>query len=162
MSQTQEDKKALQIDEEARSDGMEQLQNWGRMLRSEPRVGPAGFKASPMFKEIVSRYADDAPRVRETFRADDAYLVMDLIEYLIKDEFDKKAVYLFYAEPDTYSNTEQSLSHYNEHLNKSGIRTISETRFRKILVSIEVRIGTGIAICGDDKDWMVISKLMAS
>ena len=154
--------KSLQADEDARMEGMEQLQNWGKMLRNEPSVGPAGFKQSPMFKDIISKYADDAPRVRESARVDDAYLVMDLIEHLVKSQLYKTAIYLFYAEPSTCQNTLRSLNQYNKYLEAEGYRQISESRFRKILNSVEVRIGTAVIICGDNDEWMAITKLMAS
>ena len=153
--------KSLQADEDARLEGMEQLQNWGAMLRNEPHVGPAGFKQSPMFKDVISRYADDAPRVRESARIDDAYLVMDIIHHLVKSDAYKKAIYLFYAEAKTNQNTKQALNAYNKYLEGEGYDQISESHFRKILNSIEIRIGTAVIICGDNDEWMTITKLMA-
>ena len=152
--------KAQQADEDARHTGREQLQNWGAMLRSEPNCGPAGFKASPMFKDVVSRYADDAPRVRESYRADDAYLVVDLIKFLIPDEIERVVVYLFYAEESTHSNAAETLRRFNEMMSKERQPEISEAKLRAILNSAEIKIGVGLMMANCDDDWMEVAKLM--
>ncbi len=159
MNQTEA--KALQCDEDARHVGMEQLQNWGAMLRAQARVGPAGYKPSPIFKNITSRYPSEQSHVYETYRSDDAYLIMDLINWLVTDEAELSIMYLFYAEETTYSNTEQTLTKFNQGEAERGRKGIGESKLRSILTSKEIQIGTALIVATNDDSWKQITKLMA-
>ena len=158
----QAESKALQADEDARHTGMEQLQNWGCMLRCEPRCGPPGFKPSPVFKNATSRYPDDSQAILESYRADDAYLVMDLINWWFEPESDERTLaHLFYAERETHSNSSGTLKAYNTILEKSGRETIGSTRMKAMLREIEVRVGTAVILCQSDDSWKIITRVMS-
>lgn len=152
-------RQALQSDEDGQRIGSHELRNWGAMIRAEERYGPKGYPPCPMFKDYRPRYRDETPS-RESFRADTAYLTMDLINLLINDEMELLAIFIFYAEPETHENTAFSTELFNSILENDGKASIGVSRFQKYIRMSEIRIGTAIIMHESDDSWQANVKLM--
>lgn len=151
--------KLLQEDEDGQRIGRVELRNWGAMLRSQERFGPAGFPACPMFKDYIPRYRETSP-AKEGFKADQAYMTMDLVNLLIRERCEKLAVHIYFAENETAENTAFSTDRFNEIAEEEKRSTIGVSKFQKMIRTSEIRIGTAFIMCRKDDSWMELTKLM--
>lgn len=158
-SQTAELKKS-QEDEDGRFVGRAELQNWGKMLRADAKVGPAGYKPSAIFKNYIPRYRENTYSP-PSFDADKAYLTLDLVNWLVKDEMERICLFIYFAEEASALNMQSSLERYNDMFPNDQDK-ISMTKLQKLLNSAEIRIGTAFLLCESDDSWKEVTRLMAS
>lgn len=152
----QNEAKKEQAKNTTRDVGRDQLKNWGLMIMSQGWPGPQGFKASPMFRDITSRYADEQASVRESFNTDEAYFTMDAMNATL-NEVQILVCGCYFSVQSSRENISSALILFNALREKQGISEIKETAFKAAIRESESCIGTAYLLGTCDNSWQIIS-----